>query len=85
MEHQLVSMNPHASDARMICILSVMLCFQVNAFDFRTVTQITMDVSMKYNSACVYLMYSEKQQGEESVLQFYRYLRTLPLNSVVKF
>lgn len=73
-------MNPHVSDARIICILSVMLCFRVNAFDFHTVAQVTTDVIMKYNSACVYLMYSENQRGERSVLQFYKYVRTPPPN-----
>jgi hypothetical protein len=59
-----MSMNLHVSDTRIICILSVIFCFRVNAFDFQTVTKVTMDVIMKYNSDCVYLMYSENQQGE---------------------
>jgi hypothetical protein len=78
-------MNPHLSDAHIISILSVILCSRVNAFDFHTVTQVTMDVIIKYNPASVYLMYSENQQGERFVLQFYKYLRTFPLNSVVNF
>jgi hypothetical protein len=78
MKHRSVRMNPYISDAHMICILSVMLCFRVNAFDFHTVTQVTTDVIRKYNSACVYLMYSENQQGKRPVLEFYKYLRTFP-------
>jgi len=44
-------------------IFSVMFIFRVNAFSFDTATNVTKDVIMKYNSACVYLMHSDHQQG----------------------
>jgi hypothetical protein len=51
------------SNACFIFIFSVMLTSQVNAFSFETVTKVTKDVIMKYNSICVYLMHSDNQQG----------------------
>ena len=44
-------------------IFSVMFIFRVNAFSFETVTNVTKDVIMKYNSICVYLMHSDHQSG----------------------
>jgi hypothetical protein len=57
-------MNPHISHACIICILTLILCFRVYAFDFKTVTMVTKDVIMKYNSVCVYLLHSDSQEGE---------------------
>lgn len=51
------------SSTCIIFIFSVMLMFRVNAFSFETVTKVTKDVIMKYNSICVYLMHSDHQQG----------------------
>jgi len=44
-------------------IFSVMFFLRVNAFSFETVTSVTKDVIIKYNSICVYLMHSDHQQG----------------------
>jgi len=43
------------------CIVLIVLCFRADAFHFKTVTSVTNDVIMKYNSVCVYLMHSERQ------------------------
>jgi hypothetical protein len=44
-------------------IFSGMFFLRVNTFSFETVTSVTKDVFIKYNSICVYLMHSGHQQG----------------------
>jgi hypothetical protein len=63
LNYEKMNMQHLGSNACIIFIFSVMLIFRVNAFSFETVTKVTKDVIMKYNSICVYLMHSDHQQG----------------------